>query len=81
LGMNTACRAFIGLFAFDSPALDILERIGTQREIACRKRARCQRLAPITGSYPCSLGGGAIAPESPAAAIAGKKAQTCPLWK
>ena len=31
MGMNTACRALIGLFAFDSPTLDILERIGTQR--------------------------------------------------
>ena len=81
MGMNTACRTFIGVFAFDGPTLDILERIGTQREIACRKRARCQRLAPVAGPYPCSSGGAAIAPESPNAAIAGKKAQMSRLCK
>jgi len=81
LGMNTACRALIGLFTFAGPAPDILEGIGAKREIACRKRARCQRLAPVTGSYTCSLDGAAIAPESPATAIEGKKAQMSRLCR
>jgi hypothetical protein len=38
-------------------------------------------MASVTDRNPCSLGGAAIAPESPAAAIAGKKAQMFRLCK